>query len=373
MKFQGYDIYTDTFFMIKNILLDSVKVHLQGVPKIKAKNLKETAKIVLRKNLKNNKVLYAGWGHYKLMWLADLGVAFKGLSLACNHNNLKSILEHILKISLENNKIFSCYSLKKGSDIPYERADSLPWLIYCLYQYEVITKDKNLVKKYRNFLQEQIINFELKYLDSEGIIKNNVTGDWIDTIKRPSSTWNNLCTLKLLYLSRKLNFKTKFNPVEIEKKLLQKRIFKNYLTDYSGSKDASVDGSALALYFKIFSKKIRSLIYKKMEGLDIFDPCLARASIINYPASFKPILTRLTAEGFHQTARWPHLGLMILNGLKNIGTERKDYFMKINSVMLKHSNFLETVDRKGNILTTLLTSEYGFSMTAGQYLEYVNS
>lgn len=370
IRVRNYVLSKDTILMVKNILTDSVKVRLLGIPKIKAKNHIDLAQKVLRTNLKDN-LLLSGAGHYKYMWISDLGIAFEGAKNVFPKKTLQSTLEHILDLSLRNGKIFSCYSYTRGADIPWKRTDSLPWLIYCFCKFHNLKGIKPL-KKYMPLLQNLILDFERENLDSNGMIKSNLTGDWMDTIKRPSSTWSNICVLKMLTLARNMDFKTKFDPKELEKSLLTNRFKKNYLTDYLGSQQLSVDAIVLALYFEMFPKRIRRILAKSLKKLDIFNPCPIKPSIINYPSSFKPFLTKITANSFHQTATWLHLGLMYLNGLKKLGIGDKSGIKKINEILSKHSNILETVDSGGKSLQTILTSEYGFTMTAGQYLEYIN-
>lgn len=371
MRLTKYSLSRDSFFMIKNILFDTIRIRFRGVPKINGKDLNEIARFILKKNL-NDGILFSGFGHYKLMWVADLGMAFRGLYLVAGKEQIKLVLERILNTVSKHKKAFSCYRFNRGSDIPFERVDSLPWIIYCLYEHGTLSGDNGLLRKYKPQLQILLEKFERDYLDKNGMVKRSATGDWMDTVKRPSSTWNNLCVLKMLTLAKKMRFQVKTEIKTLEKKLLADRFKNNNLVDYHGTSQPGIDGMILAVYFELFNKAIRHKISDSLEKMNIFHPYPVRASIAKYPSSFIPIVTTLTAHGFHEKAHWPHLGLMFLNGLSKINRRSDRHFENLVTLFTKYGNFLETVSGKGTVLKTFLSTEYGFSMTAGQFLEYTH-
>ncbi|MDE1976245.1 MAG: hypothetical protein KGI84_03165, partial [Elusimicrobia bacterium] len=201
----------------------------------------------------------------------------------------------------------------------------------------------------------------------DGLVSPRVKGDWVDTVRRPSSTYNNLCALMMLRLAPDLGLRPRHDAGKTEAALFQRRWRDNYLVDAHQSEAASADGAVAALYLGLGPAKIRERLADWLEGSGLLDPIPMRCAVAREAAHI-PFLTRLTG-GYH-LSRWPHLGLMALNGLKRQGREVSSRRAVIENLFRRLGHIVEAVDDAGKPYRSLfLSCERGLSMAAGQYLE----
>ncbi len=364
-------IYTaniESLISLSQIVTDSIRLNLFGVPPLDSEKPEEIAQIILMNNAKE-KIFWAADGHFKFMWLGDLGMSFRGLARLHSPQYLKKIIEFITHQSIIKKSVPSVFTEKRGFDMPIERIDSLPWLIYCISEYTLLTGDKSFLDQNRQKLQLLITRFEEKYL-TNGLLKPDIGGDWMDTIIRPSSTWNNICILMMLERGVKLGFKVKTDPEAFERLIIKQRFKDNLLVDYYNSIDIGVDACVLALYLGLFKRSIRNSLIKTIELSSLAKPFPIKLARDKYPKKFMPILTHFIPN-YHQLF-WMHLGVMYLNGLKKNGKSFKNHKAALDREIIRHRNFVEVLDEKGKpYKTPFYSSAYGLSMAAAQYLELI--
>jgi hypothetical protein len=63
---------------------------------------------------------------------------------------------------------------------------------------------------------------------------------------------------------------------------------------------------------------------------------------------------------------------MHLNGLKRLERPYAEPLARVDAVITRHGNFLETLNANAEPMrNAVMTTEHGFTMSAGQYLELV--
>lgn len=368
LRIGAYTIHKETIKTAIVILLDSMRVRLFGIPRLRYRTLRQLARTVLRKNIVNRTFLRAGMGHFRLMWTADTAISFEGLRRVLSRGTLKGMIQHMIDASFRNGYVTAGYSARRGIDIPYHRGDSLPWLLYMCDKYMDWYSDHMFLKKNRSKIQTLMGSYERQTIGDDGMVRKSVRGDWADTIRRPSSAWNNIMALYTLRFAKKFRFTLSRIPPDFERLLLTKRLSGDYLLDHAGSLLPSVDGAILALYLGVFTKTVRRRLARCLEK-NIATSLPAVATVNEFPKQLLTSTARLFAPGYHTRASWIHLGLMKINGYKKLGLNYTDGLVKIESLIEKYGNFIETVNEKGEIFRSTITSEYGFTMSAGQYLE----
>jgi hypothetical protein len=343
----------------------ALRMKLFGLPRVPGATPVEIAQNVLRANAQG--VLRAGSEHFWPMWPSDFGKAFKGAEHALEPGYLREQIERMILESARLGRVTSCFSTSRGFDMPWWRGDNLPWLIIALAEYGRWTGDGKLAEARRNELQTLISSYEAESME-DGLISRRVTGDWMDTILRPSSTYNNVCALRMFQLAPSLGLKAKTDPVAMEKKLLDDRWRDGCLADYSGADRWSVDAGVLALYLELFTPEHRDSIIAKIEASGVAEPFPIRSSPEPYPDALISPLAKLASD-YHSTI-WLHLGAMYLNGLKKAGRDVSARKAKLDELTLRHGNCLETLGLDGKPWwTPFFACEPGLSMAAGQYLE----
>jgi hypothetical protein len=348
----------------KNVF-DSLRVRVRGIPPAQGDNPVEISRDVIRKNAR--KVLWAGQGHFHYMWVSDFAKAFRGLTHAVSPSYARGLIDYMIRESFRKGRVTSCFTADHGFDMPYYRADNLPLLVYSVAEYCRWVGDRRLLEEGEAALQWLISRYEETHF-KDGLLDPDQTGDWMDTVLRPSSTYNNVCALMMLKTARSLGLKTRMEPGELEKALLKARWRGDHFTDYAGTDRLSVDGGVLALYFGLFDASVRDALVKRFEGSELVAPFPIKASPEPYEQRLLPLISKFSS-GYH-SAIWLHLGIMYANGLKRNGKPYTHHKAKFDALIMKHRHVLEAFDGDGEIYQTPFHStEYGLSMAAGQYLE----
>lgn len=370
IRIGSYTIHRETLVTIFAIPLDNLKVRLFGIPRLKHKSLKQLARRVLRQNITNTKLVLAGWGHFRLMWVADTAVALGGLRQVLSGHALKQIIQQVIDASARHGYVTAGFSHTRAIDIPYHRGDSLPWLLYMCDKYVDWYKDNTFLKKNRSKIQSLITAYEKQTVGDNGLIAESMHGDWADTLRRPSSTWNNIMELYVLRFANTYKFALTKIPKNLEQLIIAKRLKGTFLIDHAGSNLPSIDGMILALYLGIFGRALRKRFAQFLQSSTLGRfPSVATTK--EFPKKLVSLVSRLVAPGYHTSASWIHLGLMRVNGYKKLGINYKEGLTTIESVVERYGNFIEIVNDKGEIFRSGITSEYGFTMSAGQYLEAI--
>ena len=356
MKIGPYAVTIHAPAMAVYGLADSLRVNLAGIPRLPGATPADVAREALRRNARE--VLHAGGGHFKYMWVSDFAKALRGAWTTLDHDYLRGLVVYMTEESARRGRVPSCFTAGHGFDMPWERGDGLPWLVHCW----------GLLGEAHPALQELIDRYEASHFEG-GLVSPGVTGDWVDTILRPSSTYNNVCALHMLRVARALGLRTLHDPAVMERSLLRSRMRADHLIDFAGSSTLSVDGAVYALYLDVFDSQISGRLIDGLEKSGLAEPFPIRCA--PHESARKPLLTRLT-PAYHESI-WLHLGLMYLNALKKRGFDVSARRARVEELIMRHRQVLEAVDERGEPYRSLfLSCEHGLSMAAGQYLELVS-
>ena len=365
MKLGAYEVTLEGVPSMLINFMDSLRVRVRGTPRVPGATPVEIAKAVLRANARA--VLHAGAGHFWFMWAGDFGKALRGARHALEPGYLRDRIAFMIRESRRQGRVTSCFNRFHGFDMPYYRADNLPWLVDSTAEYVRSSGDRAFLEAHRDALAALLASYEREHLGA-GLIARTMTGDWMDTILRPSSTWNNLCALHMLRRARELGLETATDPARFEALVLGARFRGDHFTDYDGTDEPSVDAAVLALYLEMFDAPLRDAIAARLEASGLADPYPIQLAPRPHDRRLMPLVSRLTPR--YHSSTWLHVGLMYLNGLRRAGRDVSAARARVEALIMRHGNLLEVVDRSGAPYRTFAHStEYGLSMAAGQYLE----
>ena len=365
-----YDFTPELFYTIVVQTLDSWRVILRGVEREPGGGTPEQiAKAALRRNAGG--VMRAGHGHFWAMWPADFGKTFAGAWNTLGEAYLRGQAALMTAESARLGRVTSCFGPRRGFDMPWKRGDNLPWLVWCWAEIEARTgfgPDQAQL----DALQSLLTRYEDENLEPGGLVSRRVTGDWVDTIRRPSSTYNNLCVLMMLRRGADIGLRPRTDADAFAARLLADRWRGNFFRDHADTEAMSVDATVAALYLRSYGPEVLNPAADRVaaERLDI--PWPMRCAAGAYDPRTVPLATRL-APGYHQ-AHWLHLGLMWLNGLKKLGRDVSQGRAAIEELIARHGQVLEAVNADGSPYRSFFIScERGLSMAAGQYLELIEA
>lgn len=363
MRLGPYEVLPETALGVWLNLADSLRTIALGWPR-KTGSPADMARETLRDNARA--VLHAGTGHFRFMWAADFGKTVRGAWDTLGPDYLGGLIDRMTDESSRHGYVTTCFRESRGFDMPWPRADGLPWLVFA---HEERRRRAGRVPGAARLqaLQALIDRYEDAHIE-DGLIAASVTGDWVDTVRRPSSTYNNLCCLMMLRLAPGLGLRTRHDADAFEKALVASRWrAQGFLTDAHGVETPSADAAVLALYLGLLDAPRREALAVWLESGGLLDPVPMRCAAGRSGAHVPP-LTRLTG-GYH-LSRWLHLGLMALNGLRRHGRDVSARREAVERVFRRHGQVVEAVHDDGRpYLSLFLSCERGLSMAAGQYLE----
>ncbi|MDE2510376.1 MAG: hypothetical protein KGL74_04580 [Elusimicrobia bacterium] len=361
--------YAVTFEAPLSVALNAVdawRLILFGIPRAAGLTSSGIAEGVLRRNA--GAVLYAGEGHFRFMWVSDFGKSLRGAWDVLGDEYLSGQIDFMTRESARLGHVTSCFTRFHGFDMPWPRGDSLPWLIFAHGERRRRTGvSPDAVN--RAILQNLFDEYETTHF-ADGLISMEITGDWADTVRRPSSTYNNLCALMALHEAPSLGLKTRHDPEEFSRRLRTDRWRGDHFRDHAATEALSVDSAVLALYLGLFDRSILSAAADRVLAERLEHPWPIRCAAVPHDGATVPLLTRLVA-GYHRAA-WLHLGAMWLNGLRGLGRDVSDGRGRIEGLIERHGQVLEAVNDDGSPYRSfVLGCERGLTMAAGQYLELI--
>ena len=361
-----YDVTPEMFAGLALNAADSWRVGLFGLPRGPQTTPAEIAAAALRRNARA--VLRAGEGHFHFLWTADFGKTLTGAWETLGVDYLAGQIEFMTRQSARLGRVPSCFRAARGFDMPWHRGDGLPWLVFAHAELAP-RRGRGPDDKSRRALQDLLDRYEAEWL-SDGLLSERMAGDWVDTIRRPSSTYNNVCVLMMLRRAPELGLKTRANADEFSERLLQDRWRGDHFRDHARTEALSVDAAVLALYLQSFPRDVLTAAADRLEALRLDEPWPMRVSAQAYDPRTVPLLTRL-APGYHR-AHWLHLGLMWLNGRRKLGRDAARGRAAVEALIARHGVVPEAVEADGRPYRSFFIScERALTMAAGQYLELI--
>jgi hypothetical protein len=360
LKLGPYAVTLEAPYSVALNAVDAWRVILFGIPRAPGNSPAEIARGVLRRNA--GAVLYAGEGHFRFMWVSDFAKSLRGAWDVLGAEFLGGQIDAMTRESARLGYVPSCFTSRHGFDMPWPRGDSLPWLVFAHAERLRRTGRKPGVELQGLFDEYESTHFE------NGLVSTRITGDWADTVRRPSSTYNNLCALMALREAPALGLRTGLNAGEFSRRLLEDRWRGDRFRDHAQTEALSVDSAVLALYLESFGPEILEKAADRVAAERLDEPWPIRCAAAPHEGATVPLLTRLVA-GYHRSA-WLHLGAMWLNGLARLGRDAAPGRAKIESLIERHGHVLEAVNDDGSpYRSPVLACERGLTMAAGQYLE----
>ncbi len=365
-----YDVTPEMFAALALNAADSWRVCLTGLPRSPETTPAGIAAAALRRNA-HDRSLWAGAGHFRFMWIADFGKSLTGAWGTLGVDYLGGLIERMTRESARLGRVPSCFRASRGFDMPWHRGDGLPWLIFSHAELAK-RRGRRPDDPLRRSLQALLDSYEASWIEPDGLLSEEMQGDWVDTIRRPSSTYNNLCVLMMLRRAPELGLKIRTDADDFSARLLKDRWRSGHFRDHARSEAFSVDSAVAALYLESFPREVLGAAADSLEARKLDEPWPMRVSAEGYDPRTVPWLTRL-APGYHR-AHWLHLGLMWLNGRRKLGRDTARGRAAVEALILRHGVVPEAVDPGGSPYRSFfLSCERGLSMAAGQYLELVGA
>ena len=299
----------------------------------------------------NGTYLQLSAGHFSEFYTRDFSWCCESLIRLGYKDKVKKTLEYALNIFSKQNKITTTISPGNiAFDFPCYASDSLPLLIRSLR----ILNDKNLIQKYKNFLNKEIEKYYNIVIDKNtGLVKKEKFFSSIkDHSQRKSSCYDNCMAAMLSIELEKIKilqnpFK-KYNYNQLIKENFWKKT--HFIDDLSGYDLITGDSNIFPFWCEIFNNKqmLKSTI-KTIQEKNLDKPYPLRY-YYQKKINQKIIYVDFFAKNYERDSVWPQMGLIYISLVSKVDRKKAEYYMnQYKALIEKHKNFLEIFDSKGNV------------------------
>lgn len=263
-------------------------------------------------------------GNYNEFWSRDFGISVEALLQLDYEKEVYSTLNYVLDIFSKHNGIYCAINQnKKPFNFPQVYSpDSVAWIFHALK----VLKNKNLIEKYRDFLEFEAERFFKTAIDEEtGLIKREKHFSGMrDYVIRDSSCYDNCIAYMMNENLKSMKLENPFKTYNFRKILKEKFWTGEYFRDdLSGSNRITADANIFPFITgacnegNILKKTIEQL---QMKGF--FEPILMK--YVADDSCEKVIKTEIFVRGWESKTNWTNLGLLAIPLIEKTNKELAD-------------------------------------------------
>ena len=294
-------------------------------------------------------------GHFKQFYSRDFGMVCESLINLGYKDMVINTIEYAMNIFIKEKKITTHITPSgKAVDFPYHTPESIAHMLHSI----LLTKDKKLLNKYKNFIlrkSEEIYNDDID--KSTGLLRNDKNfSSMKDHSIRECDCYNNCMIGMLADDLKKAEIKSKLTKFDYSK--IIKKYFWNgkyFVDDLSGNNVLSGDANTFPFWTGLIKDKKMfnsSLKWIKKHGLDSPWPLkYTRKGDVQDHYNFADFLV----PGYEYDTLWMHLGSCFLKVVSMFDEKQlKIYLKKYEKLIVKHKNFLEIYESDGRPFRRIL-------------------
>ncbi len=263
-------------------------------------------------------------GNYNEFWSRDFGISAEALLKSGYEKEIYSTLNYVLDIFSKHNGIYCAINQnKKPFNFPQVYSpDSVAWIFHTLK----VLKNKNLVEKYRDFLEFESERFFNTAIDEEtGLIKREKHFSGMrDYVIRDSSCYDNCMAYAMSENARALHLENPFKAYNFKKTIKEKFWTGEYFRDdLSGNKRITADANI----FPFITGAINNtgILKKTIENLHtrgFFEPIPMKYA--DDGMKEKMIKTEILVRGWETKTNWSNIGLLAIPLIAKTNKELAD-------------------------------------------------
>ncbi|MBU1598317.1 MAG: hypothetical protein KKE98_07790 [Nanoarchaeota archaeon] len=352
-----------------------IKVFFKGINKYSGDDKEICTQIIEDCYNKENNYFMVSNGHFSEFYARDFGWCTEALLNLGYRKQVLSTLDYALRIFKKYGRITQSIS---PNGIPFTfpnrySPDALAFLVHSLR----LAKADDLIKKYKSFLNNEIkIYFDIVIDKSSGLVRlDRHFSSMKDYSIRKSSCYDNVMTGMLANDITQLNLYNPFKKFNYKKLLMDNFWTGNYfLDDLSGNKYISGDANVFPFWSGLIKdKKIiaKALAGVRKAGLD--NPFPLKYTAKRYKEQ-KMLAKEFFAGNYERDSIWAHMGLPYIKVVSTINKSlAKKYLDQYKKQILKHKNFLEVYDSKGEPFKTIFYYTDESMLWCANYLYLKNS
>ena len=346
---------------------ESFLVRFRGIKKY-AGDAKQICESVV-KDCYNGKYFQVNGDNYNFFWARDFGISIESLLKLGYKKEVLSTLGYALDVFSKNDKITTAiYSNNKPFNFPDVYS---PDSVALLFRSLRVAGANKLIKKYKGFLNREVLKFYNTVLDKEtGLVKRKTHFSGMrDYAIRDSSCYDNVMMAVIADEVKRLKLDNPF------KKYNFKEIIKNnfwtgsyFLDDLSGSKHITGDANVFPFWLEIFDDKkmVKSAINSTLEvGLDKPLPL----KYMSGKAREKMIPIEWFVPNWERDCIWFMIGPLYMQLIDKIDKQKaREYIAGYKETIERYGNYLELYKPNGKPYKSLFYHAGRGMLWAANYL-----
>lgn len=313
------------------------------------------AKTILKK-LYNGRFMQTSLGNYPQFYARDFGMMLPALLELGYKEQAKKTLEYALK-RYKKHKFITTHITPKGIPINFPNTFSPDSVAYILRSI-ILLNDKELIDKYKDFLQTQVYKFFHIALDSDGTIKKNTHfAGMRDHSVRNSSCYDTVMAAIVKECANKLKLQNPLKHFDYKSILLENYWNGEYFYDDIQNKTLTADANIYPFWLDIIKDKtmLKSVI-KHIQENNLDKPFPIKY-VANKKHKGKTLISEKLVSDWQGSAIWPMSGLPYIQLLLKIDKEKAIFHLtQYKRLIEKYGTFLEVYTSKGQPYKSLVFS-----------------
>jgi len=324
----------------------SVKAKLKGIKRYKG-NAKQICQQIVN-DCWNGTYFQTSNGHFCQFYCRDFGLCTDSLLELGYVDEVRSTLDYALNIFQKHNRVMQTINPK---GVPFElfrySPDSLAFILRSLSR----LNSKELIEKYRDFLNKEISRYYKLVIDKEtGLVKKQENfSSMKDHSIRTSSCYNNVMAAMLENNIKQLGLENPFRDYNY-KKIIKENFWKDgyFIDDLSGHDFITGDANVFPFWSGVFDEQnmLKSAVKKiREENLDRPFPLKyyhkkEKEQKMTFMESF--------LKNYERDTVWMHLGQAYIDIVKKVDKGLFIFYInQYKKLVEKHKNYLEVFNPDG--------------------------
>ena len=285
-------------------------------------------------------------GHFSEFWSRDFGWCVDSLLKLGYRNEVLKTLDYALRAFERAGKVTTTI-LPNGKPYDFFRfaPDSLPFILRSLNA----ANAKHLITKYRQFLQQQLIDYERIVIDPKnGLVRDRKFSSMRDGIYRHRSAYD---TAMVGMLARESDKAGLVHGLPSMKKILLKHYWtgSHFRDDLSGKTRVTSDAQLFPFWTGVINDKEmmkKAFHAVNKAGLDSPFPL----KYVSHRVVADELIQRLFVPNYEGDTIWAHQGMLYIQLLKQVNPEcAKQHIQKYKELVENYGTFLEVYEPDGSL------------------------
>ncbi|MBR9693298.1 hypothetical protein GOV07_05240 [Candidatus Woesearchaeota archaeon] len=316
-------------------------------------------------------IFMTGQHNYPLFYARDFGMCIDSLLTLGYRERVRETLTWAMKYYKEEGRVTQIIRRNgKAYNFPdTESPDALAFVLHSI----VALNDKELIKKYKPFLEKELARFTKAVVDKNGLCKRGMhLGGMRDYAIRDSSCYDNTMLAAIQKYATKLKLKNPLVKYNYEKLLIDNFWTGSYFKDDMVNDELTGDANVVPFWFQVLSKTKEKTLFKKslksIQKLKLDKPFTLRYEPHKNTSVKMHWMDPLTGSWETDTV-WIHLGNLFLQATARLDPKTAKRYLAVHKQLIEREHhYPELLDKHGKPYAALFLHADDSMLWACNYL-----